>query len=297
VKEDQNPFSIYDFLGYLIPGAFLCYGLVCFHMYFHGYVTLSNMVNEFISFSNINLIVPFVLISYISGHVVSYLSSITIERYSVWTLGYPSEFLFKPIKSRIFDLEEGQCLRCLLRLLTLILLLPITIPEIIFGKYLNGRRLFAKQLDKHLGSYVLHVTNKINEISNYGEYPVDGIADVQEKDYFRILYHYAIEKFPVHKAKMQNYVALYGFNRTVSLIFVIFFWISSIMMIKEIFIFYISTPILVLFAFLMYLNFVKFYRKFTLETYMAISSSGVESLLNDLKWLLFDNSADMKFLR
>lgn len=281
MKEDQNPFSIYDFLGYLIPGSFLCYGLVGFHMYFHGYVTLSGMIMEFIKISNINLIVPFVLISYISGHVVSYLSSITIERYSVWTLGYPSEFLFKHVKSRIFDLEEGECLRCLLRLLTLLLLLPITVPEIIFGKYLNGRRLFAKQLDRHLGSYVLSVIIKIDKISVCEEYITTGFPDVQEKDYFRILYHYAIEKFPVHKAKMQNYVALYGFTRTVSLIFVLFFWISFIMMMNMGSIFYISTPILALLSFLMYMNFVKFYRKFTLETYMAISSCKVGSFLDD----------------
>lgn len=281
MKEDQNPFSIYDFLGYLIPGSFLCYGLVGFHLYFHGPNDFIGIIKEFAGISNVNLIVPFILISYIAGHVVSYISSITIERYSIWTLGYPSEFLFNPSKSRIYEFQGNQCLRCVLRTSTFLILFPITLPELLFGKILKGRKLITKQLDKHLGSYVLNVVSKIHAESIKFEYQQDENVDVQEKDYFRILYHYAIEKFPAHRIKMQNYVALYGFTRTVSFVFVVFFWISLLLMInKDMYIFYVSTPALMLLSFLTYLDFVKFYRKFTLETYMAISSSAIESILN-----------------
>jgi hypothetical protein len=281
MKEDQNPFSIYDFLGYLIPGSFLCYGLCGFRLYFHGTNDFVGIIKEFADISDVNLIIPFILISYIAGHMVSYISSITIERYSIWTLGYPSEFLFKQSKSRMYDFQDKQCLRCLLRTATFCVIFPITLPEFVFGRLFKGRMLFTKQLDSHLGSYVLSVVEKIHANAVKFEYNQDENTDVQEKDYFRILYHYAIEKFPAHRIKMQNYVALYGFTRTVSFVFVVFFWISLLLLInKGMFVFYISTPVLMVLSFLMYLDFVKFYRKFTLETYMAISSSTIESILN-----------------
>ncbi|MFA6712186.1 MAG: hypothetical protein WCS33_05715, partial [Candidatus Caldatribacteriota bacterium] len=35
----------------------------------------------------------FVIISYVLGHALNYLSSLTIERYSIWSIGYPSRFI------------------------------------------------------------------------------------------------------------------------------------------------------------------------------------------------------------
>ncbi len=74
---------------------------------------------------------------------------------------------------------------------------------------------------------------------------------------------------------MQNYVALYGFLRTIFLVFIIFTWA---------FIFYASVSninfsfhialILIAFSFTSYISFLafmKFYRRFNLEALMAIS--------------------------
>ena len=91
---EKNPFSIYDFLGYLFPGA-----LFLFFICRISSDDLHNIsVEMFIStnlFENISFIgiVFFIISSYVLGHIISYTSSLTVERFSLWCYGYPSEFL------------------------------------------------------------------------------------------------------------------------------------------------------------------------------------------------------------
>ena len=88
----QNPFSIYDFLGYLIPGAVFLYGTL---FIFEHISPLNDGAFGFnaanLSFEKPETYVPFVLLAYVVGHFLSFLSSITVERYSIWAHGYPSK--------------------------------------------------------------------------------------------------------------------------------------------------------------------------------------------------------------
>ena len=92
--EKQNPFSLYDFLGYLVPGTVFLFGSVLLHSVAtsNGWPSMA-WLHSFEMFSHASLYVPFVFLSYLLGHVISFISAATIERFSIWTIGYPSRFL------------------------------------------------------------------------------------------------------------------------------------------------------------------------------------------------------------
>lgn len=91
----KNPFSLFDFLGYIFPGAFTL--LVIFYfvkmepldfvepMYISDMmVTVKGWLN--VSESIVSCSV-FLILSYILGHLVAYISSITIEKFVIWWYG------------------------------------------------------------------------------------------------------------------------------------------------------------------------------------------------------------------
>ena len=102
----QNPFSIFDFLGYVFPGA-LALVIIAFFQQLPQLTSLSKAFEEgvvFIKGQNssgtlgvLEETVIMTIISYVIGHIVAYLSSITVEKYSNWLFGYPSQFLLNEL--------------------------------------------------------------------------------------------------------------------------------------------------------------------------------------------------------
>jgi len=92
----QNPFSLYDFLGYFVPGTLMSYILMlCIIIHRTkkklGDVGFSEeLYSLFADFHNSGYIVPFILFSYCLGHLVSALSAIFVEEYYKIFYGYPS---------------------------------------------------------------------------------------------------------------------------------------------------------------------------------------------------------------
>lgn len=298
METNQNPFSLYDFLGYLIPGAIFltgmhiiprtCYFNMC---YFKSFTCAFNQIES----GNWIQIVLFVIFSYFSGHFLSYLSSMTIEKYSIWTIGYPSKYMFDNL---ISDSKRKQrrvcylyivCYFCppkdrkrghlykfwvlMIRLMLLIILLPVTLPLLILVSILKLNGAIQKPLDKELAEIIIDKSEKkLNNLTGKTH-----IIMKEDGDSFRILYHYAIEHYKVHRYKMQNYVALYGFCRTVSLIMVLLFWWflyhHHLSFTKDFFLQIEGLGLLSFLSFVFYLAFNKFFRKFTLECMMAITSN------------------------
>lgn len=92
-------------------------------------------------------------------------------------------------------------------------------------------------------------------------------------DFHRIITHYVYENSKHHQAKMSNYVALYGFLRTLSLIFnllAIYFSIRIICFLD----FNLNNGIILFtltgISYLSFMAFMKFYRRYTLEGLMII---------------------------
>lgn len=263
----QNPFSFYDFLGYLIPGGLMIYFVIILTN-LNLIVTNPTLFYESISKIDISAIFPLLLLAYLLGHILSYLSGLCIERYSIWTIGFPSAYLFK-FKNHygFFKVDNNKLPHVILRILNIIFLAPLVILDLFLGMLFGFRCLIAKPFNEKLQLII------IKKIINFVDEPdIRTSNELSQVDWFRLIYHYASEHSDTHFRKMQNYVALFGFTRTTTLIFNICFWIVLVLKITYN-IPYGITLMLVFsfFTYLLYGCFNKFYRKYTCEALMAFN--------------------------
>jgi hypothetical protein len=270
----QNPFSLYDFLGYFTPGAILLYGLMGAYAHSQPDTQVPNYVANKLSFEMPEIYIPFVLLAYTTGHFLSFLSSITVERYSIWAFGYPSKYLLGLSHPGYYFTNDSRTLRKAMRTIVAILLLPIVMLDWPLGAWAGLRDLYAKRLDPLL---VQALRGKINRLmKEHAEVKPAQHGTASEHDFFRYAYHYAVENAHNHLPKMQNYVALYGFLRTLTLLSVVIFWtlvwyaahqtFSSVEALSM-----LAASVVVSYVFFM--AFVKFYRRFSLEALMALAVS------------------------
>ncbi len=169
----QNPFSLYDFLGYVFPGA-LAIIIICFFNQLNEITSIKQFFESGMNFlqlhakkGSIEIIedtIILTIISYVIGHIIAYLSSITVEQYSQWLFGFPSFFLLKKAPNwlywRIGDNREEVdfklpksfqgWIELIVRGIVGLFLFPITICYLIIGKLLRMKYYFVKPLDKTL---------------------------------------------------------------------------------------------------------------------------------------------------
>ena len=277
-SSHKSPFSLYDFLGYFIPGALFFYLLVLF---FKIEEIKWLDIDFFRDLRLFDQSVAFIILSYVLGHVINYLSSLTIERYSIWSIGYPSRFILgekeKYYFKRFKNIDENETKRnrwkqfrlsFLWRLGLLVIVFPMYVVDLILGNIFGLRRHYTNSVDPKLKSIIVSRMQKFKEFHNYSTNESKG----KENDYFRPIWHYYYEKFGAHAVKLDNYVALYGFTRSMSFIFCLFSWLVFIFKYygtwnKENLILIVGLAIL---SYFFYLSFVKFYRRFTLEGFMCL---------------------------
>lgn len=269
----QNPFSFYDFLGYLIPGAVFLYGVLLIVGHLSQSDTAIGFVTTKLSFDRAEIYIPFVLLAYIVGHFLNFISSITVERYSIWAHGYPSKYLLAIPSKGYLDVDENKGIRRVMRAFVFVALAPISILDWVLGAKGGMRDLYAKPLDKLL---VEVLRRRIESLIDHHAQVTDRQSHGQavRLDFFRYAYHYAIENAPNHVPKMQNYVAIYGFLRTITLISLMLFWIivwhvvtSGISCIFGV----LTISVVATTTYLLFMGFVKFYRRFSLEALMAMA--------------------------
>ncbi|MGT3242604.1 hypothetical protein ACVSUJ_08425 [Yersinia enterocolitica] len=268
----QNPFSFYDFLGYMIPGAVLIYSI------YFGFPNIKNMfINSFNLGLGVNselyIYIPAVILSYMLGHLLAIASSIFVEGFSLYYNGYPSAFLFNVKKKFSFfvedanDVDNKTCKLSKEKIIVMLVMLPVAIINLFFRKFKTQAKELPESLRNVAFSRCRHVLKyklKANVSNLDMSKGIDG-------DYFRLIYHYAFENSERHANKLQNYVALYGFSRNISFVFVAIFWVSIIQkfMFKYETSYYYLTFSAIL-AYVFYIGFVKFYRRYTLEAVMAV---------------------------
>lgn len=272
----QNPFSVYDFLGYLTPGAIFLYGVIAVTAHISPEREPVEYIITIFSFKNRpEIYIPFILIAYTTGHVLSFLSSIIIERFSVWKHGYPSQYLLDLRVSGFFDIDDKTLIirRRTLRCLTSVFLIPILFLDLVLGKYLGFRDLYVKKLDSLLIEVLKGKLFVLLELYSGKSSEVNYERFLNE-DSVRYCSHFALEYAPNHRIKMHNYVALYGFLRTLTLISVVLFWwivwhscIGTFSI--ELSLCFITITSLV--SYVLYMAFMKFYRRFSLEVMMAVA--------------------------
>lgn len=290
----QNPFSLYDFLGYVIPGAFALM-LIGFFNNIESLSSLSEGYQSALSFlgktktngsmSLLEETVIFIILAYIVGHIVAYLSSLTIEKFSNWVYGYPSRFLLETVPSghywRVGQCSTGDCgfvwpdtkeqwLDLIWRAVIGVFLWPLSLCTYLISKKLNVKAFFVKPLDENL------ITAIITKKTNLGN--MLGVSDMDNGDYHRVVYHYEYELQEKHHIKMDNYVALYGFLRAMCFIancatlWVTYKFIFPTLKLCS----QIDWGLLrvwiacILVTYILFMAFMKFYRRFTLESFMCL---------------------------
>ncbi|OEE58378.1 hypothetical protein A1OK_15390 [Enterovibrio norvegicus FF-454] len=268
----QNPFSFYDFLGYMLPGAVLLY-IITFVFGVDDIVAKlsledasSSTANQLLSF------IPAVIFSYLLGHVLAIGSSALIEAFTNYSNGYPSEFLFgvKPKAYLSSDTISGQFGRVVLWLLILpISVFKLVLKDILKIKMFNQAKALPQPLREATHNKCTAVLSQHIDVDTSNMKLEKGI----DGDYLRLLYHFIFENSERHSAKLQNYVALYGLTRNVSFAFIVLFWWSvySYFFTSQFSVGKIHIVSFATLAYVFYIGFVKFYRRYSLEAVMAAS--------------------------
>lgn len=278
---NQNPFSFYDFLGYLIPGGFFI-----LLMYFCGLtfdldivVDLTELLRGKSQIFGILNYASIVIISYIAGHFISITSAFFIEKYMNENLGYPSQYLFNKLSDDLeivctpSSCEQDEDIKrkikyCIIKAV----LLPITPWD-----YATQKLCYSQSLPFQLASTTWQMIKDGYEKKFILDNELLKVGTGLHDDLFRLAYHYVYEFSNQHQSKIQNYVALYGFCRNICLVFTITFWISLLTFIFRLVegsgISYslISVLLSFFFVYVFYVGFVKFYRRYTLEVLMAFA--------------------------
>ncbi len=228
-----------------------------------------------------------VVMGYAIGHIVAYLSSLTIETlFTNKIFGYPSNYLLtsrnrslKVMMSDFFKSDAtNKCkmlkmiIKWFLKLLTLILILPISLGVFTVGCIADINGFIVRPLDPYLQKTLKEKQYWLAEKLRIAH------PDVNEDcDYHRIVMHYVYLNLPGSNRKTDNYLALYGFLRSLAFILCILFLMLVILVINTINLsasFEIKIIFSLLFvgliSYMVYLGFVKFYRRFTLENYMSL---------------------------
>lgn len=266
----EKPFSVYDFLGYLIPGYLLHYGYL---LLFNNPLCELNKITENINNGNeILYYIQLLIVFYISGHIVSYLSSATIEKYLFKIFGSPAD-------NFIGYTNKNRCI-CLIDIIVIVFLLPISAIDCVRKFIFSINKPHSNHLDetlqkcakKKLKDFLISEINLCDPkiINN-----IDGVVH-PNINYFSSAYYYVIENYPEHLQRINNYVALYGFLRSVTFVLVLFSW--SFLINSRIF-YEVSTingkalfgsfefSIL---SYITYLAYVKFHRRFSEHVVMGI---------------------------
>ncbi|QKJ72680.1 hypothetical protein HRH33_08850 [Pseudomonas rhodesiae] len=270
MEVKQNPFSFYDFLGYFVPGSLFVYLLISVGS--HTTIRESTLI-KFINLSDlkgIELYTPLILLAYISGHLINFLSAITVEKHLNWMYGFPSKTLLGFYQNNYFTTGNESIKKNIIRSIIALLLIPISAIDFFFNYVLGIKNLLNKELDPLMKEITKQKIALI--MSNSSGLKSPPTEPITETNYFLFIYHYALENSKNHAPKMQNYVALFGLMRTLTLYLVILFWVAAWHLSysqaepQSIIITLITLSTL---SYIFYLSFIKFYRRFTLEALMA----------------------------
>ena len=272
----QNPFSLYDFLGYFIPGAVFLISIGTWILLEENvcrlFLIFCPTQSETVSISpikSLSWILPLglVAISYVIGFALSITSSLIVEHYLILRKGYPSKYRFKPTQCFFSKTDPFS----MLDVLCIFLAFPIVIFDIILGKLLGLERHYYKTFHEKERIYVKPRIDTIIKLM-FNDNCV--VIDDMGFNWHQYIYHYIYERGTNHAQKIQNYVALYGFSRTVSMVFVILSWLAPLALVFEWANYSIKACILhtLLFSILAYVfffGFTKFFRRYTDEILMA----------------------------
>jgi len=151
---------------------------------------------------------------------------------------------------------------------------PVIICDVIVRKIFKIKNLLGKPIDIIISNLI---RNKVDNycIDCFSQKETEKIQKSDTADFFNFIYHYTLEKYPTHVSKLNNYVSLYGFTRTLCFSFITLSWIIIIRGFGGEFSWSATSIILVISVIsgILYLDFNKFYRKYSNEVLLAFVSN------------------------
>lgn len=291
----KNPFSLYDFMGYLFPGLFF---IIIMVYVFNDAFDVANIFRMKALVDAVGIggttfdldkSILIVILGYVTGHFVAYASSLTIESFANNIFGYPSKYLLHGNEQTWWHMLK-KCFQCqassskktilkikvaskvLLKAMMFLFLFPISFMVFTIGWLIDINSYITRSIDDYLRTAILQKQYELAQ-----ELKIEH-ADVNTKcDYHRLVMHYVYTHIPECQRKVDNYISLYGFLRAISFVFCICFDCCLIYAIKGIDIhasidLRIITELCILYAMciLSFLGFIKFYRRYTLENLMSL---------------------------
>ncbi|MFZ4929125.1 hypothetical protein [Chryseobacterium sp. Mn2064] len=281
---DKGPFSLYDFMGYFIPGALALYLILI-----GSGGDLTDFSKDFLlkdktTFIDIPLyiIVFYIILSYCMGHFLSFFSTLTVERYTRIIYGDPSKNLLSDVERKRYEILFPSSITNNIKEkirsnFGLFFILPLIMFDTILY-YLKYKHRYMNQIPS---PYRTLVMTKINDAFGQIGFQGDVFANTAN-NYHQLLIHYNYEYTQTHASKLMNYVALYGFLRVITLIssvyltYLVFYFclnysvdyswngvLQAIFILAKLFLYGLVT-------FIFFLGYLKFYRRYTLENLMLI---------------------------
>ena len=220
-------------------------------------------------------IVPLTLFAYLLGHLLSFSSSVLVQKHALWRHGHPAKFLIYGHSVKYLSTDGGAAPRwsAVLRVLTFILLWPISLLDTLFTVYIplakNYIRPFDKMVYDAIGSAVAELWIRLGLSDELTDTPP------WSHNIEQLALHCSLEGAPVHLALMRNYVVLYGFLRSICLLLVVACWVLLVHVIMSpssltVWIWLVSG---VLVTFLSYTAFLKFWIRYHKDAMMAFVAS------------------------
>jgi hypothetical protein len=264
-------FTAYDFLGYLVPGLALV-GIVdmsLLHSQSPAGFSWEMIITRYGALKWTGLF-PLFFLGYLLGHLIGFASSILIEKSALWRHGDPAKFLCHGHSEGYLAVGgEVPLFSKILRMITFVLVWPISVADWIFTSIIpvakNYIRPFDPMVKEAVGSAVADLWIKLGLSMEHTDDP-PWTHDIE-----RLALHCAIESAPVHLSMMRNYVVLYGFLRSICLLFVVSCWIilfHAIYAYQNLLI-WASLLGFVSLAFLTYAAFLKFWIRYHKDSLMA----------------------------
>lgn len=274
----KSPFKLYDFLGYAFPGALVLLGILVTwdlsSLQSNDVIQLRQIVESAIKIFKTadwcNMAI-FVFFAYMIGHLVSYMSSMTVEKIAILLYGYPSEFLMGQADDPLQNYKNGKVgdKQSIAIFLVYIFMSPLIVCELVFGYCLGVRQYLLKPVDENLRATI---NDKITKLIDKLQLTIDLDENMSAKsDFHSIVHHYVYSRGHNGFSKLDNYVALYGFNRAICFVLDLGFIVLAIMMISGI----VESSAILLFTlvilcYVFFMSFMKFYRRYSLENFMEL---------------------------
>jgi hypothetical protein len=271
-------FSAYDFLGYIVPGLVSILIIDVSYQYHiaHAGLSYQYLCGRYSGFTWAGLI-PLILLAYFIGHLISFVSSMTIERHALWRHGQPLNFIIYGHRLKYFDTSTSRSpiISKILRFCVAVFLIPIVILEIPFGGWMGLSENYIKRSDDLIRQAFGRSMARLLDAIGIDGKTMEG-RNPWEFDLDKMAIHCALERAPAHVYTLRNYVVLYGFLRSMALILVVAFWGFWYHAFLH-FSLYVSAIIFAAMSaviFTCYAAFLKFWVRYSHEAIMAVIACG-----------------------